>query len=312
MQHILEPNIPIEEVFKRVRNTVYTQSGGTQVSWEHTSLIGTFCFNSGQLSSTSSEFYSEAVIKDYLYKSIDDGKFGRIILDLKSRNFYTQNPAITRFFDLESTTIDQEFLFGRNVLQAAQGGATKASNLILGLPRSIEKFDRDGENHILNGMLYEMYFNSYGSYRYGKIKNRYLNHLLKFVDEQVFDKSRTFIKNELLPFENTLLYIPGVNVHPIKVNLVLIPEDSWSGDFIANELIVYDKNILVDWEDLFNNNGDVYYEKIKKNDLESYIASKLFVPVHKLQLDYNVPIAEIKVVKFPDNKIVETYSSELK
>ena len=36
------PNITIENMFKRVRNTVYIWSNSTQVTWEHTSLMGDF------------------------------------------------------------------------------------------------------------------------------------------------------------------------------------------------------------------------------------------------------------------------------
>lgn len=49
LQHINVPGLPIEEFFKRVRTTVYSLSNQKQTSWEHTSLIGNFSFNSGQL-----------------------------------------------------------------------------------------------------------------------------------------------------------------------------------------------------------------------------------------------------------------------
>jgi uncharacterized caspase-like protein len=47
LSHLSEKHLPIENFFKNVRETVYTLSGGEQVPWEHTSLIGHFCFNQG-------------------------------------------------------------------------------------------------------------------------------------------------------------------------------------------------------------------------------------------------------------------------
>lgn len=43
--HISAPGLPIEEVFKRTRAAVLQESGGTQVPWETSSLVGDFCFS---------------------------------------------------------------------------------------------------------------------------------------------------------------------------------------------------------------------------------------------------------------------------
>jgi Caspase domain len=42
-----EPNVKVEDVFKRVRAAVLTESGGKQVPWESTSLLGDFYFRGG-------------------------------------------------------------------------------------------------------------------------------------------------------------------------------------------------------------------------------------------------------------------------
>ena len=44
LEHINTPNITIEDMFKRVRNTVLIKSGSRQVPWESTSLTGYFYF----------------------------------------------------------------------------------------------------------------------------------------------------------------------------------------------------------------------------------------------------------------------------
>jgi hypothetical protein len=38
------PNLKIEDVFKKVRTQVKTQSGGKQVPWENSALEGDFYF----------------------------------------------------------------------------------------------------------------------------------------------------------------------------------------------------------------------------------------------------------------------------
>ncbi|OQY55970.1 MAG: hypothetical protein DRR08_13220 [Candidatus Parabeggiatoa sp. nov. 2] len=44
IQAIQTPGLKIEEVFKRVRQTVKTASSGEQVPWYNASLSGDFCF----------------------------------------------------------------------------------------------------------------------------------------------------------------------------------------------------------------------------------------------------------------------------
>lgn len=42
LQHIATPDILIEDMFKRVRNSLTVLTKGRQTSWEHTSLSGDF------------------------------------------------------------------------------------------------------------------------------------------------------------------------------------------------------------------------------------------------------------------------------
>ena len=46
LKHIEEKDILIEEMFKKVRVEVARKTGGSQITWEHSSLLQDFCFNS--------------------------------------------------------------------------------------------------------------------------------------------------------------------------------------------------------------------------------------------------------------------------
>jgi hypothetical protein len=45
MSQMLNPGLPVEQVFKKVRNDVQRETGGKQMPWESSSLIGDFSFN---------------------------------------------------------------------------------------------------------------------------------------------------------------------------------------------------------------------------------------------------------------------------
>ncbi len=51
IKHMTEPGQPVEQVFKSVRQTLATQSGGKQIPWELSSLQGNFFFTPGSGSS---------------------------------------------------------------------------------------------------------------------------------------------------------------------------------------------------------------------------------------------------------------------
>lgn len=45
LRYLSQPGLPVENMFKRVREAVRKETGGEQVPWENSSLIGDFCFN---------------------------------------------------------------------------------------------------------------------------------------------------------------------------------------------------------------------------------------------------------------------------
>ena len=64
LKHIMTQNLSIEDLFKRVRNTLSASTLGKQTSWEHTSLMGDFFFNPISLIGEMNTSYSRKAIAD--------------------------------------------------------------------------------------------------------------------------------------------------------------------------------------------------------------------------------------------------------
>lgn len=64
LQHIETPDCSIENMFKRVRNTLSAATRTKQISWEHTSLSGEFFFNLSL--GVRIDAYSDAALSDSL------------------------------------------------------------------------------------------------------------------------------------------------------------------------------------------------------------------------------------------------------
>ena len=149
--------ISVEELFKKVRKTVYNLTEGKQTTWEHTSLIGDFHFNTGQFVHSLDIPYDESVVKDSNYVPTDN--FGNLIAEIKSCNWNRQNPAIEKVLSIAPNKLDknQLFILGRN-LQQANGYAHNATNLFENLSSNINPYFIGQENHLLNRHLSKIRF----------------------------------------------------------------------------------------------------------------------------------------------------------
>lgn len=108
LQHLKTKGLQIEDFFKQVRTTVYSLTGGKQTSWEHTSLIGKFCFNAGMLIHSISVGYPDEAIKydnwpveSCIYQMKEDllsGTFDRQRSALRKKNKLILNTILVKRF----------------------------------------------------------------------------------------------------------------------------------------------------------------------------------------------------------------------
>ena len=210
--------ISAETLFKNIRKKVYELTDGNQTTWEHTSLIEDFIFNA--IIKTSISQYEEFAIKDAQFVATDE--VGKIIDELRSHNWYRQNPAVTEFLQLNPKEIDKnyQFLFGRNILQSYVGSSTYAANFFnYDFRNKVLKYTTEmNENHVLNGILYEMYFNSLGEFRYKNLKCRNNQMIFGLIGEEEFKSSFEFISEQLQPYKEFLYYVP-LSSNIIEVNI---------------------------------------------------------------------------------------------
>lgn len=165
LKHIDAVDNSIESMLKRVRNTLAAATCGKQTSWEHTSLAGEFYFNRSV--GLKINRYVEAALKDKLFVPIAAKKAHQVIQSLKIHDWYVQNPAISGFeaSHIERASKNSLFVVGRNVYQAACGNAWAAISFINNFPPLAVKLTTEKWRAILDGMLFEIFFDSSGELR---------------------------------------------------------------------------------------------------------------------------------------------------
>ena len=287
LNHIDDKNIPIEDFFKRVRTSVFTLSNGKQTSWEHTSLIGNFCFNSGQLIHSINLPYKKEHIADKHFTSsgsvIDD-----IICSLKSHDWYKQNPAIRKLkgINLARVDISTQFLLGRNLLQTAIGGEFDTKAIFNNLANWLEGWFIGEENHILNGILFEIYFNSEGKFRQNHFKSDFIDIIGDLEDNKKFSKSFEFINEQLEPFRKCLFYIPSVApiTLPIEIIIGRKDEEMW-GEVISIKNLI---SIKIHGTEILNQESNhKWHTTVDFNQFIDKLHLELCVPLKRLRVSTN-------------------------
>jgi len=113
---------------------------------------------------------------------------------------------------IDKASVDELFVLGRNVLQAAAGSSFAALEFIAEFPGRIAKASQAALMHLFNGMLYEVYFDSNNHFRYSKSKGGQLYELCEALGKHEFLRPcASFIAFHLDDYEHYVLFIPFLN-----------------------------------------------------------------------------------------------------
>jgi hypothetical protein len=278
LKHINTQDVSVEDLFKRVRNTLYAATSGKQTSWEHTSLSGDFFFNISLGRSVS--IYKPESVSDSLYTLRPGDVIDDIIQSLKSLDWYTQNPAIQKLTPdaINSGTNDSLFVLGRNIYQASCGSANSAVNYIDHFQSKMKNVEKSKAKCILDGILFEIFFNSSGEIRKDfKSSNFNLAFSLKSLSQ--FSESFDFIAETMLSYQSRFYVIPGKN-HSVTIDILSSENDE--GEHMIEEIHFESFNILrKDDDSLIYDFGP---SATKLNKLKRLLSEEMVIPENQLTL----------------------------
>lgn len=305
LNYIEEENVTVEECFKRVRATVYALTNGKQLSWEHTSLIGDFYFNEGKITQSGDIPYREDVVKDGEWISRGT-KAENEIARMRNHNWYSQNSALETLDAMNVSDMDRDiqFLFGRNLLQTACGGEFLALRIMDKLDTWLLDWIDKGECHVLNGMLFEIYFGSDGKFRTDGFKSLLIDKICILESNASYKRSFEFIENLLQPLHQNLYYIPSPHPKTLHVDIVVSNYNTDDCDcYRIDSLQIAGTNLLADYgSDIFWSSTAYSYYELKEN-----LALSLCVPRAMLHLNFNISLDELKHKKIlvPSRRIIK-------
>lgn len=281
LQHIDEPDLPIETMFKQVRNTVAAETTGKQISWEHTSLSGNFFFNMSL--GRVLQDYPDASLADALFV-VDTAKASHLVVQgLKTYNFTAQNKALE---GLTATTVlkmnpHNLFVVGRNVYQAACGGAYSAEGCVKDFLSATAGYPKGGRKAILDGMLFEVFFDKHARLR-NEIKGKFFEELFDLQKLTEFKDSFNFLSEALVAAGGDFHSVPGRN-HNLAVS---VGAKSVGAQYRVESVYIGGADVLhsVDDELAADHPDKRTYGDYSSERLERLLSKQLLVPARNLRI----------------------------
>ncbi|HCE2310182.1 TPA: hypothetical protein NGT30_002504 [Vibrio parahaemolyticus] len=245
--------------------------------------------------------YDQEALQDSLYQADAPSKINEIIRDLKSYNWYTQNPAISKISSMVGESLDASscFVLGRNIYQAACGNSQKASEYMVSLSRKLSIFPIEIANHILAGMVFEIYFDSSCRYR-ESVKFDYASSVLSLLTKDDFEHAKSFIRYYLKNHGGQLLFIPGDQGEPkseITIRVSMNQDDESS--FILDSVVFQGKELVVDDDDPL-----WFIPGYNTSKIRAKVSSTLAIPEWALTLNTNEKTDD-KHLTLPEGKMLD-------
>lgn len=285
LEHLATPDCSVESMFKRVRNTLSTATGGKQISWEHTSLAGDFFFNLS-LGARIDE-YADTSLRDSLFV-IDDKKTSHgVIRALKTHDWYRQNPAVENFTaDIAGRASSNSlFVVGRNIYQAACGSSNAATAYIADFMSRTAGLKPEKRKALLDGMLFEVFFDPDARLR-KEFKLQRFEELFRLQQHARLKSSFDFIAECLLPDISRFYAVPGKG-HPVVVDVVT-KAGAKAGNHILKSIHYGGDSILwMEDADYAPEPGEPpMLEKLSLAKFEERVAEQMVVPTSQLTIKY--------------------------
>jgi predicted nucleic acid-binding protein len=261
----------------------------------------------------SKKSYSQSALADSEFPLYDESFLTEIIINLKTQNWYVQNPALEQFLSSNINSIEENkdnsdklFVIGRNIYQAACGSSAAAVDFIHNLKLKLSRFNDYAVNHIYSGLLYEIYFDAYNNFR-TDLKSNYISEVLSLKDLPRLKPSIDFINEMIEPFKESLFYLPSSDKKvelEIIIDKDIIENEDWLGIITQYREIISltanGKNLLTTND---NESLEIYYQSMDIKEVIRFICVSYAIPENQIIILNPEVLNEQANITFGHNKL---------
>jgi len=250
--------------------------------------------------------YSDFAKADIDFSLAGKNEVTEIISALKSYNWYKQNPAVVKMLHLEWSKLspDQIFVLGRNLYQCACGAERKSVALLKDLRRTLASLPLEAAEHLLNGMFYELYFDSKGVFRGSNLKSRCMSELFGIQTVEKYAASISFIQQVLEPYRDSLAVVPSRTPETVTVNITIAKKDPP----VITKIKCRGRELLVSYgqahPDSYSRAWRLSYREFTLETLVETLAETWHVPREQLGLETAADIPKEVYLRLPAEKTI--------
>lgn len=285
LQHINTPDCTIESMLKRVRNTLSATTKGKQISWEHTSLSGEYYFNRS-VGARINE-YSQTALCDITLVLDEARASHRLIRELKTYTWPRQNSAVTGFTPAVASKFNTDSLFviGRNIYQSASGGSKNAAGYIGRFISSTQGLGEEKRKALLDGMLFEIFFDSNGQPR-KSIKAEFFNNVFDLQKYDELSSSFDFIAECLSTYAGRFHVLPGKR-SDVSVDVTFKAPVAGKSAIVEGVYFASVDLLRFEAEECEGDDRDaISYSSLTLRHFEQMLSEQLVVPRRLLNINY--------------------------
>ncbi len=241
--------------------------------------------------------YGAVALKDNIFVPNSEIWAHNLIRGLKEYSWSPQNTALGNFSaeQAKTTELDDLFLLGRNILQAAEGRSFRAQDFIEHFMQHTADLPSERRKGILDGILFEMFFDANGTFRSTR-KLRCFNQAFALQKFEDLAASFDFLSAALAPHQQHFHVVPGRG-RPAAIDIRLQddPQDSVADISFGGGSILR--------PDGRHEGEDPEYRRYARAAFEELLSHQLMIPQHDLTIAYSVAIPE--AIRFPYGHTVE-------
>lgn len=254
--------------------------------------------------------YSPESIADRDFKDFTNTVLSDLVEALKSLNWYKQNPTVDSLLKMRDGDFEQNnsiqnelFVLGRNIYQAASGGAWTVHSYVERLSKITDDPNPFMHKHLINGMMFEIFFGPDGKLRKGHFKIGMLDTLLAYSIRNQYNPFE-FIDTALTPFTDFLIKKPGDEREQLNFNL--------EGIIVAdNDNMIFGPQATVSQIRL--GEVDLIHDRVGQKshgefldirDVQRLIQKTFGLPVDIINIQLGENISEANLFRFPSDKIL--------
>jgi hypothetical protein len=198
---------------------------------------------------------------------------------------------------IQSSSTDEAFILGRNIYQAACGGANSSIAFLADFTDKTASLAEPQRKAILDGMLYEVFFDSEGQHReHPKLGS--FEELFKLQANAEFSSSFSFIQACLAPYADRYFEIPGSGN---EVMLSVTTIEGEAGARVISDIWRDSVNILS--KDPVDESQSGWFaprdQKYKYGELIEYLSKELVLPLWQLKVDLDFPYTSGTYIVWP-------------